>query len=103
MCCPADLQNARLNVAPSFSGLKLLSCGNGEFFSKLHLADFFIHFEEALWRNGGSRENSGKLSTEEMALLTGEGWVRVNGSIEVTGHNVLHKTCEGNELRTALR
>lgn len=51
----------------------------------------------------GGREDSCELGTEEMSLLTREGWVRVDLSVKVAGHDMLDQTGKSDLIRFAFR
>ena len=85
-------KNLLLNIAPSFKVLQFLGLGELEFFSKLDFISLIVLCKETNRDESSGVENSSKLRTEQMSLLTIESWVSVNISVQVACEDVLDFT-----------
>ena len=89
MRASTNFQNRLLNITPFLKVLQFLSRREREFFSILDLSCFIVNSKESDRDEGGGVENSAKLRTEQMSLLTIELRVRVNISVQVSCEDVL--------------
>ena len=85
---PACLQDNWILVGPAFQTLQLVGGWHLKFFSRLYLIGVFINFKFSLDAKLAGMLNPSKLSSEEVPLFAWEWWVGVNGSIQVSGHQL---------------
>jgi hypothetical protein len=84
-----SLENNWVEITPNLHALKLFGSGHCKLLRELHLLGLLVHFEEALGNNSSCRENTGKLSTEEVSLLSGEWRVAINSGVQISDEDVL--------------
>ena len=92
MRASTNFQNLLLNTTPSLKVLQFLRLGELEFFSILDFISLIVLCKETNRDERSGMENSSKLRTKQMSLLTIESWVSVNISIQVTCEEVLDFT-----------
>ena len=102
MRASTNFQNLLLNTTPSLKVLQLLRLGELEFFSILDLIGIFVRCKETNRDKCSGMENSGKLRTEQMSLLSIELRVSVNFSVQVSCENVLDFARRDDVLRSAV-
>ena len=89
MRASTNFQNLLLNITPSLNVLQFFGLWELEIFSILDFTGIFILCKETNRDESSSVENSSKLRTEQMSLLTIKLRVSVNFSVQVTCEDVL--------------
>ena len=89
MGASTNFQNLLLNITPSLNVLQFFGLGELEFFSILDFTSIVILCKETNRDESSSVENSSKLRTEKMSLLTIKLRVSVNISVQVSCEDVL--------------
>ena len=87
--CAACLQDNLVDVGPILERLELIGLGEGELLREFNFLSFVVLHEKTLGNDCSGVEDSGKSSTQQVALFAVKSRICVNIGVQVARENVL--------------